>query len=167
MDRDSGLPPAYRLWERVESERNARGWTTVELQERSDVDRSTVSRLKTSKRRPLPDTVNKLALALDIPSQEALALAGLVTSPAERALHDAVTAPQPVVSVAVEGDADTAELLSRLSPRRRRLLEEIRETERQRLARIAQDVAREAEEANERFAHLVRIEAEESGISEA
>jgi transcriptional regulator with XRE-family HTH domain len=163
----SGLPPAHKLWERVESERNRRGWTTVELQERSGVDRSTVSRLKTSRRSPLPETVNKLADALGIPREEALALAGLVTSPAERAPHDAVTAPQPAVNVAVGGDSETETLLAKLSPRRRQLLEEFRETERRRLERMAEDAAREAEEANARFAKLVRIEADESGITGA
>jgi transcriptional regulator with XRE-family HTH domain len=166
MDRESGLPPAYRLWERVESERNARSWTTVELQERSGVDRSTVSRLKTSKRSPLPETVNRLADTLGIPRREALELAGLVVSPVERVLQDAITAPQPAVRVAVEGDADTEELLQKLSPRRRRVLEQIRESERQRLERIAQGVALEAEEANARFAELVRLEAEETDISD-
>ncbi|MFD1940571.1 helix-turn-helix domain-containing protein [Nonomuraea mangrovi] len=163
---ESGLPPARRLWERVESERNNRGWTTVELQERSGVDRSTVSRLKTSKRSPLPETVNKLADTLGIPRQEALALAGLVGAPNVRSPEDAITAPQSVVSIVnVEGDADTDELLARLSPRRRRLLEQFRESERERLARIAESVARETEEANRRFAELVRSEAEETDLS--
>lgn len=161
---ESGLPPARAFWERVESERNSRGWTTVELQERSGVDRSTVSRLKTSKRSPLPETVNKLADVLDIPRDEALRLAGLVAAPS---VHDAVTAPQPaVVSIGiVEGDADTEDLLSRLAPHRRRFLEQIRESEKERLVRIAEDVTREAQEANKRFAELVRIEAEESDKS--
>ncbi|GGS88204.1 helix-turn-helix domain-containing protein [Nonomuraea spiralis] len=167
MSDSSGLPPARRLWERVENERNQRGWTTLELQKRSGVDRATVSRWQHAKRAPLPETVNALADALGLPREELLALAGLITSPVERVLREAVTAPQPVVSAAVEGDAETQELLARLSPRRRRFLEEIRESERQRLARIAQDAAREAREANDRFARLVRIEVEESDISEA
>lgn len=161
---ERGLPPARRLWERVESERNNRGWTTVELQERSGVDRSTISRWRTAKQSPLPEKVNRVADALGIPREEALALAGLIAG--ERGLADAITAPQPVVSItAVEGDAETAELLARLSPHRRRMLEEFRKSERERLARIAENAAREAEEANRRFAQLVRIEADESGMS--
>jgi len=42
---------------------------------------------------------------------------------------------------------------------------EIRETERRRLERIAERVTAETEEANRRFAELVRIQAEESDIS--
>lgn len=164
---DSGLPPAHELWKRVEDERNKRGWTTVELQERSGVDRSTVSRWKTAKQSPLPEKVNALADAFGLPREDLLVVAGLISSPVERAPHDAITAPQPAVTLDVKGDAETEELLDRLSPRRRRLLEEIRESERQRLARIAQDAAREAQEANDRFARLVRIELEESDISEA
>lgn len=167
METKGGLPPAYEFWKRVDAARNERGWTTVELQERSGVDRSTVSRLRTSKRAPLPETVNKLAEALGIPRREALELAGLVVlSPAERALYDVVAEQQQVVKAAVEGDAETEELLRKLSPRRRALLEEFREKERQRLARIAEDVAREAEESSARFAAMVRIEADETGITE-
>lgn len=162
---ESGLPPARRLWERVEGDRNKRGWTTVELQERSGVDRSTISRWKTAKQSPLPEKVNAVADALAIPREEALMLAGLLVTP-DRSPPDAVTAPQPVVSIAnVEGDADTEELLARLAPKRRRFLEQIRESEKARLERIAENVAREAEEANRRFAELVRIEADESDKS--
>lgn len=114
----------------------------------------------------MPEKVNAVADSLGIPRDEALELAGLLATSPDRSPPDAITAPQPVVSIGiVEGDADTEHLLERLSPRRRQVLEKIRETERQRLVRIAEDVARETEEANKRFAELVRIEADESDIS--
>lgn len=163
---DSGLPPARRLWERIERERNERRWTTLDLEQRSGIPRSTVNRWKTAKRSPLADTVIPIADAFGIPRRELLQLAGL--SPGEPAPHEAVTAPQPVVTIAdVGGDAETEELLSRLSPRRRQLLEEFRASERARLARLAEDAAREAQEVNARFAELVRIQADESGILES
>lgn len=163
---DSGLPPARRLYERVETERKQRGWSLAELERRSGVARSTTHRWKTGKTVPQPETVIPVADALGIPRLDALRLAGLlVDSPAERALEDAVT--QPLVNVDVEGDGTTAELLARLSASRRAMLERFRQSERQRLARMAEDAARETYEANRRFAELVRIEADESGITEA
>jgi transcriptional regulator with XRE-family HTH domain len=165
---DSGLPPAYKLWERVESERNQRGWSTTELQERSGVDRATIYRWQKSKRLPLAETVNALADAFGIPRRELLTVAGLtVDSPAGSGDRGQATDPQPVMAIPdVEGDEATEELLGRLSPRRRQVLEEIRKSERQRLTRIVQEVAREADEANARFARLVRLEADEADIKE-
>lgn len=167
MSSESGLPPARRLYDRVQQERNERGWTMTTLAKRSGVDRVTISRWRDSTGQPSPAKVKAVADALGIPHEELLNLAGLPTppqSPAERALEDAVTAPQPIVSIDV-GDAETEALLAKLPARRRQMLEEIRETERRRLERIAERVTAEAEEANRRFAELVRIQAEESDIS--
>lgn len=162
---DSGLPPARRLWERIERERQERGWTTLELEKRSGVLRQTVNRWKTAKKSPLAESVNSLADAFGIPRAELLALVG--SASVKRASHEEVTVPMPIVDIAtVQGDAETEELLSRLSPRRRKLLEEFRESERARLARLAEDAVREAHEANARFAELVRIQADETDKSE-
>lgn len=164
---DSGLPPARRLWERIETERNERGWTTVELERRSGVPRSTVARWKTGKRPPLADRINPLADVFGIPRKELLAIVGL--SPTTRSFEDEITPPSPISAVrdvaAVQGDPETEALLARLSPRRRKMLEEFRESERRRLERLAEDAAREAKVANDRFASLVRNEADESGES--
>lgn len=162
---DSGLPPARRLWERIEHERNERGWTTLELERRSGVRRQTVNRWKTSPKAPLAESINPIADALGIPRRELLALIG--SRPARREPSDEITVPMPVVDVAtVRGDAETEALLARLSPRRRQMLEEFRASERARLERIAEDAAREAKEVNARFAELVRIQADEADISE-
>jgi transcriptional regulator with XRE-family HTH domain len=147
---DSGLPPARRLWERVEQLRAARGWTTLELEKRSGVDRSTVSRWKNGKRSPLPEKVIAVADALGVPRDTLLQIAGHAVSPMERAVRDEISGP-----LAIIGDDETDELLERLSPARRRLLEQVRESERERLER-------EAAEASRRFADLVRSEATQS-----
>ncbi|TDE39946.1 XRE family transcriptional regulator [Nonomuraea mesophila] len=153
---ERGLPPARRLWERVERERNARGWTTLELEKRSGVDRSTVSRWRTARRAPRPETVNAIADAFGLPRHELLGDAGLLSSPMKRGLHDAITAPMPAVDHAVTGEDDTDDLLAKLPPARRALLEQVRAAERERLERIAVAAVREAEEANRKFAALVR-----------
>lgn len=161
---ERGLPPARRLWDRIEAERQERGWTTLELEKRSGVRRQTVNRWKQAPRAPLAESVNPIADALGLPRKELLALIG--GSPKRRDSNDEVTVPMPVVNIStVRGDAETEELLARLSPRRRKMLEEYRESERARLERIAEDAAREAQEANTRFADLVRIQADESDIS--
>ncbi|MFI6813732.1 helix-turn-helix domain-containing protein [Nonomuraea sp. NPDC050328] len=155
---DSGLPPARRLWERIEAERNSRGWTTLELEERSGVDRSTVHRWQSAKRAPLADSVVRIADALGVPRNDLLQLAG----------HAALSDVEPVAAPSigdVEGDAETEALLARLPESRRRRLEEFRESERRRLQRMVQDVAREASVANERFAEFVRQEANDPDLS--
>jgi transcriptional regulator with XRE-family HTH domain len=69
---------AYPFWLRVQSERVARGWTTLELETHSGIPRETVSRMPKGKRAPQPRTVNALADTLDIDRDEAHKLAGLV-----------------------------------------------------------------------------------------
>ena len=147
---DSGLPPARRLWERVDSERAARGWTALDLERESGVDRGTVARWKTAKRAPLPETVIAIADALGVPRYDLLELAGRTSALPRSVLAERppeISGPLPVV-----GDDDTDELLARLPASRRRLLQDIRESERERLER-------EVNEASRRFADLVRKEA--------
>lgn len=69
---------AYPFWLRVQSERVARGWTTLELQAQSGIPRETVGRMRTGKRAPQARTVNALAETLGIDRDEAHRLAGLV-----------------------------------------------------------------------------------------
>jgi transcriptional regulator with XRE-family HTH domain len=159
---DSGLPPARRLWERVEQERTARGWTTLELERRSGVDRGTVSRWRAGRRLPLPEKVIALANAFSLPHKELLKLVGYIDSPVESAMRDAIDkslaaaeADEITRPLRVIGDDETDELLRRLPASRRRLLEQVRKSERERLER-------EAAEASRRFADLVRSEATQS-----
>lgn len=67
---------AYDFWLRVRSEQAARGWTDVELQDRSGIPRGTVDRLAKGKRPPLARVVNSLADALGVDRDEAYRLAG-------------------------------------------------------------------------------------------
>lgn len=146
--------PAYAFWERVTNEQHKRGWTQIQLQEHSGVDRTTLYRMKSAK--PLADTVLALADALGIDRDEALELAGLL-------------AREPSESSAPAGpvfeDGETEELLAQLPPRRRAILEQIRDAERDRVRRIRAQAEAEVSEAEKRFAELVRLEIEESDNS--
>jgi transcriptional regulator with XRE-family HTH domain len=70
---------AYPLYQRVGRELALRGWTHVELQRRSGVARSTVSKWATGQQPPLPARVNAVADTLGIDRAEALRLAGILT----------------------------------------------------------------------------------------
>ncbi|MEU8362366.1 helix-turn-helix transcriptional regulator [Nonomuraea sp. NPDC048882] len=147
--------PAYAFWERVTNAQHKRGWTQIQLQEHSGVDRTTLYRMKSAK--PLADTVLALADALGIDHDEALQLAGLLTreSPPESS-----EPAGPVLE-----DEETEELLAQLPPRRRAILEQIRDAERDRVQRIRAQAEAEVSEAEKRFAELVRLEIEESDNS--
>lgn len=80
--------PAAALYWRVELERARLGWSATELANQSGVNRSTVYRMRTSRRTPLPSTVLDLAKTLDIDRDEALHLAGLIDQP-DRAPEEA------------------------------------------------------------------------------
>ena len=86
---------AYDFWLRVRNEQAARGWTDVELQERSGIPRGTVDRLAKGKRPPLARVVNSLADALGIDRTEAYRLAGRVPA------ADEAEAEQPASAVSV------------------------------------------------------------------
>lgn len=86
---------AYDFWLRVRNEQDARGWTDVELQNRSGIPRGTVDRLAKGKRPPLARVVNALADALGIERDEAQRLAGRVPA-IEEAEHE-----QPATAVSV------------------------------------------------------------------
>lgn len=70
-------PPAAPFHHRAEFERAKRGWTLVELAERSGVSRVTYHRLLTIPTPPFARTVQRLCEALGIPLTEGLRLAGL------------------------------------------------------------------------------------------
>jgi transcriptional regulator with XRE-family HTH domain len=69
---------AYPLWERVETARALKGWSSVRLHRETGVSRSTVAKLATQPKPPLPSTVCALADALGIPREEALKLSGFL-----------------------------------------------------------------------------------------
>ncbi|MEV0382843.1 helix-turn-helix transcriptional regulator [Nonomuraea sp. NPDC050643] len=146
--------PAYAFWERVERERKRLGLTQSQLQGESGIDRTTLYRMKTAK--PQADTVLALAEVLNIDQDEALELAGVITRE---------VAPEPVVESGLGVDEETEALLAKLSPRRRAILEQMRNAERERFRRLQEQVAAEGAEAERRFAELVRIEIEESDNS--
>ena len=75
---------AYPLWERVERERALKGWSSTRLHSETGISRSTVAKLATQPRPPLPSTVNALADALGIGRETALRLAGVLTDARER-----------------------------------------------------------------------------------
>lgn len=114
-------PPALPLWLRVERERVAKVWTKSKLARKSGVARTTIDRLQANQRRPLPETVVALADALDIPRQEAFALAGLEASTA---------VVEEAVPLQPESDPELDWLLARIPERERRKLEQAREEER-------------------------------------
>ncbi|HEY8342435.1 MAG TPA: helix-turn-helix transcriptional regulator [Calditerricola sp.] len=91
-----------------------RGWTKTELHRRAKVSRMTIDGLIAG-RKPLPETVNKIADALDIPRDEAHRLAGLIK-------NDDSGEPEGKES---DPDAEVRRLLERLPERRRRALERI------------------------------------------
>lgn len=80
--------PAAALYWRVERARARKGWSAIDLARRSGVDRSTVRRMRTSRRAPLPATVVALAEALAIDVDEALHLAGIIGLPQQAAQPD-------------------------------------------------------------------------------
>ena len=57
---------AYPLYQRVNRELALRGWTHVELQRKSGVARSTISKWATGQQPPMPARVNAVADALGI-----------------------------------------------------------------------------------------------------
>ncbi|MEV1176462.1 helix-turn-helix transcriptional regulator [Nonomuraea sp. NPDC049784] len=144
--------PARPFYERINYERIKRGWTQLKLAEQSGVDRATIHRMRTAK--PQVDTVFALAATLDIDRDEALELAGLVPG---RAGGGQSEPPAALVE-----DPETEEMLARLPARRRAILEQFRDSERERVRRLQEQAEAEAAEAGKRFKELVRIEVEES-----
>lgn len=80
-----------------------RGWTNTELGRQVSVSRSTIDKLATQPKPPLPATVLKIADALGIPRGEALELAGVIPGTASAAI------PKPSVSAAGEVAAPAGE----------------------------------------------------------
>ncbi|MEQ4716493.1 helix-turn-helix transcriptional regulator [Nonomuraea sp. B19D2] len=143
--------PARPFHERVNQERIKRGWTQLKLAEQSGVDRATIHRMRAAK--PQPDTVFALAATLGIDRDEALRLAGLVPG---RVGGQGESVP------ALAEDPEIEELLAKLPARRRAILEQFRDSERDRVRRLQEQAEAEAAEAGRRFKELVRVEVEES-----
>lgn len=73
---------AYKLWAVIEDERLTRGWSAVRMAEALGMPRNTIDRLRSSPRKPYPETVHKIAdalrrLGVDIDRRRAEQLAGL------------------------------------------------------------------------------------------
>jgi transcriptional regulator with XRE-family HTH domain len=71
---------AFPLYERVERERVLRGWSSTQMEDKTGVARQTVGKWRTNPMTPQPGTVNAVADALGIDREEALRLAGILTS---------------------------------------------------------------------------------------
>ncbi|GII84556.1 hypothetical protein Ssi03_25460 [Sphaerisporangium siamense] len=167
--------PARPFWQRMERERNQRGWSKLELYEKvreqlgGSFSRMTLDRLRTQKRQPAATTINAIAELLDIPLPEAHVLAGLIEA------NDVPTEPHGV-SVESSGfagpvpdvvyDPEIARLYEALPPERRELLERVREKTRTRLERQWLRAHQDLEEARQDFAELVRAEVERSQTDE-
>ncbi|MEV7011587.1 helix-turn-helix transcriptional regulator [Streptosporangium sp. NPDC051022] len=151
--REHSPPPARALWERVERERIARGWTTVQLAKEAGVDRKTHGRLKDSARSPLPETVHAFARTLNIPLEEAFILAGL--DPAAAAVGETVepeSEPEPVDPL--------DDLLARVPAWRRRIWERVRAEERERYERQSATAREDYERALSRIEEVLKLEIE-------
>lgn len=125
-----------------------KGWTITKLAEVSGVDRSIYGRLRTMRRGPLPETIRNLANALDIPLQEAYELAGLLS----------VAREAPAEKDEFADDPELAEMLAKLSPRRRAQLERIREEERARYRRMREQAREDWERSQQNLAEIARLE---------
>jgi transcriptional regulator with XRE-family HTH domain len=61
------MPGVGNLGSNLRAARKQRGWTQEELSERSGVQAGEISRMEAGKRDPQVSTVEKLAVALEIP----------------------------------------------------------------------------------------------------
>jgi len=107
---------AYPFYQRVGRELALRGWTHVELQRRSGVARSTVTKWATGQQPPLPGSVNAVADVLGISRAEALRLAGILTDAPD--VPGVPLTDDELDAIEAESGAD----LSRLSDKDRRIL---------------------------------------------
>lgn len=141
-----GVPraPAARLWERVERERKRRGWTKVELAERTGLGRATIDGLN-KERKPLDRTVHRLAEVLGIPLDEALQLAGLYED-----------RPEPAEPGTQDRELD--ELLARLPPQRRAEMERWRQEEHERMRRLREEAREDYQRSMRRISDAIRRE---------
>lgn len=164
MSEGTRTAPARPFWDRIEAERNSRDWTKLRLYEEvkarlggEGFSRVTLDRLKTQARPPYVATVNAIAEVLGIPQGEAHRLAGLVSM---LDVSEADTQPQGMAVADIE-DPEIERLLAELPSDQRRMLQQVLEEERARLAKVRrrarEGVAAEARESSERFAKLVRL----------
>lgn len=72
--------PARPLWDRIQTICADRGWSSVRLERETGVARQTISKWKTQPRTPQAATVNAVAQALGIEQEEALRLAGILST---------------------------------------------------------------------------------------
>lgn len=150
--RGSGPKPgvATAFYELIKEKAAQRGWTQALLAAEAGVDRSTIVRMKTG--RPQAETVMLLANALDIPTDEALRMAGLIGPPRED-----LDLQRPLELLE---DPETEALLARLPEKRRKQLERFREIERRRVRDLQRSVDLQAEQFRQGFLDLLREEVE-------
>lgn len=123
-----------------------RGWTKAELHRRAAVSRMTIDGLIAG-RKPRPETVNKLADALDIPRDEAHRLAGLIKNDSGE--------PE---NKEIDPDAEVRKLLERLPERRRRALERILRDARERYDNLIRQARVDYERALQGVSDVARSE---------
>lgn len=155
--RDASAPPGRAFWQEAERKRNALGWTKTAMTRRAGIARKTYDRLLDQPKKPLPETINKIADVLGIPRPDAYALSGLDPSTAvvEEAASQEVTVEDGAADEALE------ELLARIPERRRLELERIRMEERERYKRLLAEAREEYERSLGRIERILRTELEE------
>lgn len=117
-----------------------RGWDKTELHRQTGLSRATIDALAYG-RPPIARTVRKLALALDIPMEEAMRLAGL----AEK-------------GISVDPEEEARKLLARLPERRRKALERILVDERRRYDQLTKQARADYERALQRVREMAKLE---------
>ncbi|WP_326637339.1 helix-turn-helix domain-containing protein [Streptosporangium sp. NBC_01755] len=144
-------PPGYGFWVRAERERTARGWTKVALIKRAGIARKTYDRLEVQQRAALPETINKIADALDIDRLEAAQLAGLDPSTVSVSVGETAT-PQETGSSRLE------ELLARITGERRKRLERMHAEERDRFERALAQARADYQRSISRIEEILEME---------
>jgi transcriptional regulator with XRE-family HTH domain len=127
-------PPARALYVRAEREWRHKGWTISDVATRTGLSRATIYRLRAGKRAPLADTVNKLADLLGIDRDEAYELGGLTSSPMETVIHARIEGDEERENE-IRQDEEGAVIIT--------VDKDLPEEERRRIARLAQQMARE------------------------
>lgn len=125
---------------------------------RAGIARKTYDRLLDQPKKPLPETINKIADALGIPRPDAYALSGL--DPSTAVVEEAAVQEEAVVGDGAAADEALEELLARIPERRRLELERIRMEERERYKRLLAEAREEYERSLGRIERILRTELE-------
>ncbi|GHH67464.1 hypothetical protein GCM10017673_14490 [Streptosporangium violaceochromogenes] len=152
--RDVLAPPGRAFWQEAERKRNALGWTKTAMTRRAGVARKTYDRLFDQPRKPLPETINKIADALGIPRPDAYALSGLdpnsvPTEKAETGSEKEFVEEDPYIS-------QLEELLAQMPENSRRRLEEAHIRERERYQRKVAEAREDYERALSDLEEIIR-----------